>query len=258
MNRIGAPAEKAIQIVVDQRERGSSVPEALMRLEEFELSFECLRVGDYKVPDRLLFERKTLPDFVASIKDGRLFRQARQLANSETPHILILEGTATDLAASRMSRQSIQGALISISLIFGIPVLRSRDPEETARLILYSTRQIGDLTRGGLRRGVRRTVGKKKAQLSLLQGLPEVGPVRALALLGEFGSVQAVCCASSDELCRIKGIGAHTANQIRWVVEPGSARTTPAEVSQCDSSYGTKSARLRYACRICHRRDSRS
>lgn len=215
--------EQLLPVVIDHRERASLVPEALARLEAFEPSFGCLKVGDYVVADRLLVERKTLSDFGASIRDGRLFRQARQLASSATPRILILEGTGADLAASRMSRESIQGALISISLVFGIPVLRSSDPDETARLILYSTRQLWGLTRQGFRRGAKASGGKKRAQISLLQGLPEVGPVRALALLEEFGSVQALCCASSEELCRTKGIGTHTAELIRWVVEPGSA-----------------------------------
>jgi ERCC4-type nuclease len=212
-------------IVVDQRERASLVPEALTRLEVFELSFECLKVGDYRVADRLLFERKTLSDFGTSITDGRLFRQARQLAGSATPHVLILEGTSADLTASGMSRESIQGALISVSLVFGIPVLRSIDPEETARLILYATRQFWGQTRRGIHRGATVLGGRKRAQMALLQGLPRVGPVRALALLEEFGSIQALCGASTEELCRARGIGAHTANLIRWVVGPGSAQT---------------------------------
>jgi ERCC4-type nuclease len=215
--------EQMLPVVIDHRERGSRVPEALARLEAFELSFECLKLGDYVVAGRLLIERKTVSDFGASIRDGRLFRQARQLANSATPHILILEGTGADMAASRMTRESIQGALISISLIFGIPVLRSLDPDETARLILYSTRQLWGPTRQGFSRGVKVSGRKKRAQISLLQSLPEVGPVRALALLEEFGSIQALCCASSEELRRANGIGAHTADLIRWVVEPGSA-----------------------------------
>lgn len=221
-------------IVVDHRERASLVPDALARLEVFELSFERLKVGDYMVADRLLFERKTLSDFGASIRDGRLFSQARQLAGSATPHVLILEGTSADLTASRMSRESIQGALISVSLIFGIPVLRSTDPEETARLILYATRQLWGLTRRGIRRGATGSRGKKRAQLFLLQGLPEVGPVRALALLEEFGSIQALCGASTEELCRARGIGAHTADLIRWVVGPGSAQTVQQKILPAD------------------------
>jgi len=218
---------EVIPITVDHRERNSLVPQALLRLSEFEVSFDSLEVGDYRVSERLLFERKTLSDFCASIRDGRLFRQARHLAKSEIPQCLILEGTAKELAASRMSRQSVQGALISVSLTFGIPVLRSFDSEETARLMLYSARQTWGISRQGHPRPGRPNRNRRKAQLFILQSFPQVGPVRALSLLEAFGSVQAVCCASSDELRRIRGIGEHTANFIRWVVEPASVQSVP-------------------------------
>jgi ERCC4-type nuclease len=41
----------------------------------------------------LLFERKTLPDLVASIADGRLFKQALRLVNAKLPAAMILEET---------------------------------------------------------------------------------------------------------------------------------------------------------------------
>jgi len=37
--------------------------------------------------------------------------------------------------------EAIQGALISVSVILGIPVLRSRDAEESARLMRYAGRR---------------------------------------------------------------------------------------------------------------------
>ncbi len=56
------------------------------------------------------------------------------LANSNAKGVLILEGTAGDIADIGMTREAMQGALITVSLILGLPVLRSKHPSETARL----------------------------------------------------------------------------------------------------------------------------
>ena len=47
-----------------------------------------------------------------------------RLAGSSYTDILILEGTGRDLARKKIRRESMQGALISTTLIMGIPVLR--------------------------------------------------------------------------------------------------------------------------------------
>ena len=50
-----------------------------------------LEVGDYILSDQVAVERKTMDDFLNSIKDGRLFGQLTELnRNFESP-ILILE-----------------------------------------------------------------------------------------------------------------------------------------------------------------------
>jgi len=75
-----------------------------------------LALGDYAVDGRLLVERKTLHDLTESIKDGRLFYQACKLAEEPLRSLIILEGTVRGLKASRMRRESLQGALIALTV----------------------------------------------------------------------------------------------------------------------------------------------
>jgi len=182
-----------------------------------------LKLGDYRVDGRLLVERKTLLDFALSVLDGRLFTQAARLAASGIPVALILEGKATDLAASRIRREALQGALVSVSLVFGIPVLRSVGPEETAKLMLYAANQLRAATTGALPRPGRRPKGKRRTQLALLQGLPGVGPRRARQLLDAFGTVEAVLRTDAAALEALPGIGQKTAQAIRWAVTEAAA-----------------------------------
>ena len=210
-----------LEIIVDDREAGSGVVENLQAVPDISIAIRRLPLGDYAVDDILLFERKTLPDFVASLKDGRLFQQACRLATATEHTVMILEGTAADLTTSRMRREAIQGALIQLTLFLGIPLLRARDSQESANLMLYAARQartfIGD-TAATRRFPGRRPKAKRKAQLHILQGLPGVGPARAKALLERFGSVAAALSAGLEELTQVEGVGTQTAATIRWAV----------------------------------------
>ena len=73
-----------------------------------------------------------------------------------------------------------QGALITISLILGIPALRAKDSIKTAKLIVYMVCQLKSMARGGVYRQGYRPKDKRKKQLYILQGLTGVSPERSL------------------------------------------------------------------------------
>jgi DNA excision repair protein ERCC-4 len=213
-----------IHVVVDDREARSPVVEVLEQLPGIELQCQRLAVGDYLLNHRCVFERKTLLDFAASIADGRLFVQAQKLAGLPEPAAIILEGRTGDLAATQMRREALQGALISLSLIFRLPVLRALDPSETARLMIYAAEQMRRHEwEGGCRYG-RRPKRRRRIQLRILQGLPGVGPERAGQLLETFGSVEAVVTACPEELEQVAGIGPKTAAAIRDALQEAPVR----------------------------------
>ncbi|MBP7864764.1 MAG: nuclease [Acidobacteria bacterium] len=211
---------RPVSIFVDHREGRGGVLQALLRMGNIDVSFGTLGTGDYRIDNRFLVERKTLPDLVQSILDGRLFRQAKKLADHEIRGAIILEGHASDLEGRLIRRESIQGALIAVSVLLGVPILRSRDPEETARLMLMMAHQAERTVSGGLLRHGRRPRRHRALQLHLLQGLPGIGPGKARGLLETFGSVEAVVRADADALARSPGIGKTLARRIRWALGP--------------------------------------
>lgn len=216
------PAESvpaATVVVVDHREARSGVVEALQQMRGVEVRVEQLKLGDYLVNNACLFERKTLPDFAESIKDGRLFAQAKRLASWPARVAIIVEGTSRDLDASAMRREAMQGALISLTLIYELPVLRSREPAETARLLVYAADQLQRHANGALPRHGKRPRAKRRIQLRLLQGLPGIGPARAAGLLERFECVEGVLTASAESLQTVDGIGPKIAASIRWVLQ---------------------------------------
>ena len=207
-----------INIIADDREQKSEVIPSLSRIENVAVRIQRLSIGDYQIDNRVVIERKTLKDFAISIIDGRLFRQMIRLANSNFAGVLILEGTGKEIVESGVTREAMQGALITVSLVLGISVLRSANAFETAKLIVYVARQIESIASGGVHRYGCRPKDKRKQQIFILQGLPGVGPERADRLLDTFGSVESVISASSDQLQSVYGIGNNVADKIKWAV----------------------------------------
>lgn len=211
-----------MEILIDHRELRSGVAGYLQKRLDAEIRFEQLSFGDYCIDGLYLFERKTLPDLIASIKDGRIFQQACRLACAQQRSIIILEGTTSSIKRSKMQRESIQGVLIQISIFLGIPLLRSKDAEETAKLIIYTAGQAQKLI--GQPNHIRHIPHKRpktkfKTQMYILQGIPGIGPKRAKALLNHFETIEAIFCASSDEITEVSGINKKTAQTISWAVK---------------------------------------
>lgn len=207
-----------VKIVADDRENASGVMGELRRRSvEVQLVVRRLEIGDFEVGENIVVERKTVRDFAASVLDARIFRQAAGLAWGGRRGVLILE-TGGELPDG-VTRESMQGALITVSVFYGLAVLRSRDPEETGRLLLYLGRQDHRFARQALPRCGRRPKGRRARQNFVLQGLPGIGPRRAEALLTRFGSIEKIAQASVGELNSVPGIGESIAAKIRWVLE---------------------------------------
>ncbi len=210
-------------ISADDRERGAGVIAALDEMSEVDVNVQRLPVGDYHVSEKLVVGRKSLPDLASSVVDGRFFKQIGALARTERRGCLILEGTGADLREVSVSREAIQGALITTTVLMGLAVLRSMDVHETARLLVYSGRQIEKVVSGGIYRHGYRPKGRRKRQLYILQGFPGVGPDRAEKLLETFGSIEAIIAAGQEELKEVSGVGPKTAANIRSIVQEGDA-----------------------------------
>ena len=212
-----------MRVVADDREGKSGVVEALRSMEGIQVEVERLALGDYLVDDRVLFERKTVLDFAGSLVDGRLFEQACRLASCHFRPVLILEGTAADFSGCGVRREAIQGALITLTVMLNLPLLRSLDAAETARLIRYTGEQIERSVMGAVIRPGYRPKGKRKRQLYLLQGLPGIGSKRAEKLLDVFGNVESVVGADLETLAAVEGIGRKTADRIRQTLSEDRA-----------------------------------
>lgn len=239
-----------LSIIVDHRESNAPVLSLLRDRTECRVGLARLNVGDYAIGGALLFERKTIQDLVVSIIDGRLFSQAQRLSTSGARGALIVEGPVSELSNHGMTWEAIQGALVTVAVFYGVPVLWARDPRDTVNTMLFAAQQARTRTAGALRRFGYRPRGKRARQLFILQSLPMVGPLRARRLLDRFGSVRAVMQAGVDELNAVEGIGKAVAKAITLVVEEPRAPyavAVPANEASPESILES-STRLRRIC----------
>ncbi|BES81999.1 ERCC4 domain-containing protein [Pyrodictium abyssi] len=193
------------RVYVDERERGSGVPEALAELGAAVI-YTMAGVGDYIVSDRVAIERKTVYDLAESLFDGRLFDQVRRLSEHYDIPVILVEGDPGKLDSYTTRGQQVRMALSSITIDYGVRVLWSLNQRETARMI-YS---IACREQYGSQRSV--VVHRKPRldklwmqQLYVVQSLPGIGPRLAEKLLEKFGSIGAICRASVVELERVLG-----------------------------------------------------
>ena len=214
---IGKKKSERPLVYADSREGNSKVIRHLSEM-EIDVKIHSMSVGDYQVSDEVAIERKTAKDFVDSIIDKRLFRQARQLAEEFKRPLIILEGD--DLYATMLNPNAIRGAMASIALDFGISIIPTRNAQDTAAMIkrIAAREQTGDKVHINIRTD-KKPVTLWEQQLFIVESLPNIGPVNAKNLLKHFGSVGSVFNASSSELQEVEGIGQKTAENIRHVID---------------------------------------
>lgn len=204
-------------IEIDHREKADIVRREL-DARGHSIDMKELKVGDYRIDASLVVERKTIRDFAHSVVDGRLFTQANRLSFQKEAVCLILEGTSREGNEINVTRSAMQGALTTISLIYGIPVLRSMHQQETAGLIEMAANQISRHRMGALKRPGYRPKGERKQKLYFLQGLPGIGPARAEKLLDHFGSLEKLIEADYEDLIDVEFLGPETARKLYKIV----------------------------------------
>ena len=123
-----------------------------------------------------------------------------------------------------MRREALQGALITISLILSIPVLRSMTPEEppdrSSTPLARSHRLVKKVIEGP---DIDPSL-KKVGSFTSCRGFPVSDMSGRCGFWKSSGVVEGVMRAGLDVVQAVEGIGAKTADRIRWAV---SERTEP-------------------------------
>ena len=111
------------------------------------------------------------------------------------------------------------GAISSIAVNFGIPIIYTTDADDTAAFlfVLAKREQEGKIKEIALR-GEKRAMSTKERQQFIVESLPNVSAVLAKRLLTHFKTVKNIFDSHSKDLQEVEGIGAKKAREIKAVI----------------------------------------
>jgi len=190
-------------IVVDCFEKAPEIVECLEKEHGLRCSEERLAAGDYLVKKKILVERKRGKDFETSMISGRLFEQASRLASSPYRPILLLEDVP---GWTQVSTNALQGAVLSLILDFGVPVVHVSTKRESAFLLADMLRRCEMGSSASVRQGYRPRRLRNRA-LFVMTSLPGLGRTLGENALHHFGTLKAAFEADAKSWRAVPGIG---------------------------------------------------
>lgn len=195
---------KKPKIIVDTREKQSLVASNLIH-EGCEVEYKQLHVGDYIVNGTII-ERKTVSDFQSSMLNKRLNRQLNAL-KTQKKKLLLIEGIDEQELypdESGINPNAIRGYLLSILLNYQVPILFTKDHEDTAKFIKVLALKPSKESEIGLNDKPKPRNVKEQLQY-IVEGFPNIGPKTARKLLEEFGTFKDIINAPMEELEKLIG-----------------------------------------------------
>ena len=206
------PENQVVAVLADHREKDNKVVKELIEM-GVSVKTAQLQSADYLLSGDVGVELKKVPDFVASILDGRLLEQVRELRKNFEKALLIIEGEEDIYSIRKVHANAIRGMLASIVLDFHIPVLYTKNPQDTAGLLAVMAKREQDKdAQQALSEHKPRSLAEQ--QEYFLASLPGLGLNTAKLLLQKFGSIQETVNSSVEQLQEIKGVGPKTAQKL--------------------------------------------
>jgi DNA excision repair protein ERCC-4 len=230
-----------VDVVVDTREaaKNRDVVEEL-RAKGLRVAVLELAAGDYYLlssdPARaVLVERKTVTDMANSIRDGRIWDQAKRLREAARQDgvrpLIVLEGWLGVIEKrTRWNIAAFLRILDELVLDWGIPVLPTHNKKATAAWLAAKAKSLGKTEE---KKVIRLRVEKKPMSLQerilyVAEGL--VGPVTARKLLAHFRTLRRIANATIKELMQVEGVGEKRAREIYGIFNtPWSPEDTEEE-----------------------------
>lgn len=195
-NKFRKPKREKIKpkIIIDIHEKNSLVISELKANKEIETEIRSLKIADYLIGETAI-ERKTFSDFVSSMLSKRIVEQLKNLQKYKN-NLLIIEGYEEE---TKINPNAIRGFILSIILNYKIPVIFTKDYEDTAAyLITLAKQQAKPRTEISLHSRIPKT--EKEQKQYILEAFPNIGPKTAKKLIEKFSSLKKIFNADEQEI----------------------------------------------------------
>lgn len=217
------------RVVADERERASGVPEELSKL-GVRVYFSRLPVADYVLSPEIAVERKSVRDLVSSVYDSRLFYQAARISSAYAKPYLLVEGDSKEVERLAKNLKSFYGAVANVTLAYGLRLLYTADPGQTAIAVAELLRhaRTKPLTKMPSELSPK-SKSVPQQQLYVVSSMPGVGRKLAEKLLMKYGTPRRIMGLTAGELALTQGIGWKRAEKIKELLDTKFSRYQEAK-----------------------------
>jgi len=225
-----------LKLLVDHRERHLA---KLLEGTCEEISFAQLPIGDYLLiqdSEAIVIERKTVNDFLSSVRSSRLWDQLLRMMSTEEVlgyqikrRILLIQGRFQDYFDSfnyesehdlLLHWSQLMGAYLEIVYVYNTPIIYAESDTALKAFMRILVKRESSGMNDKLpdakwhRKPVRADLPVKDRRKYILDSLPYIGDRLAENLLLHFKTISEVACASAEELQKVPKIGKKKAELI--------------------------------------------
>ena len=204
-------------IIIDTRETARMKSAATYFAKQgYHIDTQKLKTGDYLINDKVVFEFKTWPDFMASITDNRLFNETISQMEEYPIHFLVLHGTNRDYKEAYqhngLDHNNITGAIAR--LLTYTKIIRSTGTlEDCFNLMMVTAEKCLD------EKTLCKNFGTKSINPAfnvLSRCVDDINAERAKNIVNflNLNTFQDVCSLTYEDLVKVPGIGDVLAKKI--------------------------------------------
>ena len=171
---------------------------------------------DY-ISDNIAIEFKTPSDFYASIRDGRIWSQAKSLSEFRTRLFLVSGNFYRDLLIAPVRKEylynKIWGCISTLHISFSVPTV-ILDEKDAVHLMVSYFERLGKGKESMRPVYVRKSLPLKERQENALCEITGVSIKKASLLLSAFSNLQNIAVAERNDYGKVRGIGEKLSKEI--------------------------------------------
>ena len=175
---------KEVKITVDIHEKNSGII-AELESKQAKVEIKPLQVGDYQIAE-IVIERKTTADLISSLISKRLLRQIIELKKCRKK-VIILEGNPEQTS---FNKNALRGLILDITLEQGIPIIYTKNLQETAEYLLHLSKKSKE--RKDIDLHSKKGLSKKEQMEYILQSFKGIGPKTSKKLLKKYKNLRKI------------------------------------------------------------------
>lgn len=221
-----------IKIKIDCRER--DVLDEMTKMTTMNSAYQCLEIesgnlpiGDIIIEEddvvKLIIERKTIPDLLSSLRDGRYAEQSYRLNGIENVNnhniIYLIEGDAmNNKFFKRIDKKTFYSCMFSLNYNKGFSIMRTQCVTETAFYICNAAIKLGngssschtaDMSKKEeenekdyvhvVKKVKKDNITPNNIDEIMLSQIPNVSSTIAIAIIEKFGSIKNLILMANEE-----------------------------------------------------------